>query len=92
MGQAGRELHTRYKEYIQPIRSKNGNSGYSNHILNTGHTYGNITDTMDIVRTEKKGNHMISLEQYHIHTISKNKLHMKDTYIDTHNPIFEVLQ
>jgi hypothetical protein len=61
---------------------------YSNHILNTGHTCGNITDTMEIIKTEKNGKHMNTLERYHIHKISKHKLHMNDTYIDTHNPIF----
>jgi hypothetical protein len=92
IGQTCREFHTRYREHIQAIRSNNGNSGYSNHILNTGHTYGNITDTMEIIKTEKKGKHMNTLERYHIHKISKDKLHMNDTYIDTHNPIFEILE
>jgi hypothetical protein len=53
-GQRGRAFHTRYKEHLQAIRSNNGNSGYSNHILTTGHTYGNITDTMHTIKTEKK--------------------------------------
>jgi hypothetical protein len=35
---------------------------------------------------------MNTLERYHIHKISKNKLHIDDTYIDTHNPIFEILR
>jgi hypothetical protein len=49
-------FHTRYKDHIQAIRSNNSNSGYSKHIFNTGHAYGTITDTMDIVKTERKGN------------------------------------
>jgi hypothetical protein len=82
----------RYKEHIQAIRSNNGKSGYLNHILNTGHTYGNITDTMEIINTEKSGKHINTLERYHIYKISKHKLHMNDTHIETHNPIFEILQ
>jgi hypothetical protein len=27
---------------------------YSSHILNTGHTYGTVTDAKDVVRTEKR--------------------------------------
>jgi hypothetical protein len=92
IGQTGGAFHMRYQEHIQAIRSNNGTSGYSNHILNTGHAYGNITDTMDIIKTEKKEKHMTTLERYNIYKISKNKLHMKNTYISTHNPIFEVLQ
>jgi hypothetical protein len=55
IGQTGRTFSIRYKEHIQDIRSNNGNTGYSNHILNTGHTYGTITDTIKIITMEKKG-------------------------------------
>jgi hypothetical protein len=44
IGQTGRTFSTRYKEHIHDIRSNNSNSGYSNHILNTGHAYGVMTD------------------------------------------------
>jgi hypothetical protein len=52
-GQTGITFHTKYKEHIQVIRSNNSNFGYSNHILNTGHLYGTITDTADVIKTEK---------------------------------------
>jgi hypothetical protein len=79
-------------QIIQAIRSNNSNSGYSNHILNTGHAYRTITNTMDIVKTAKKGKHLNALEKYYIYKLSKNKLHMNDTHNDIHNPIFETLQ
>jgi hypothetical protein len=91
IGQTGRTFNVRYKEHIHAIRNNNNNSGYSNHILNTGHTYGTINNTMDIIRTGKKGKHLNALEKYYIHKISKNNLHMNDTYNDTYNPIFETL-
>jgi hypothetical protein len=47
IGQTGTSFNIRYKEHIQAIRNNNNNSGYSNHILNTGHTYWTINDTMD---------------------------------------------
>jgi hypothetical protein len=31
--------------------------------LNTGHKYGTITDTMDIVKTHRKGKHLNTLEK-----------------------------
>jgi hypothetical protein len=67
MEQTGRTFHTRYKEYIHAIRNNNGNSGYSNHILNTGHASGNITGTMKIVKIDNKGKHLNTLEKYHIY-------------------------
>jgi hypothetical protein len=56
IGQTGKTFDIRYKEHIHAIRNNNDNSGYSNHtcILNTGHTYGTITDTMEIIKTEKE--------------------------------------
>jgi hypothetical protein len=56
VGKTGRTFYTIYKEHIQAIRNNSSNSGYSNHILNTGHTLRSITDTMDIIKTKKKGN------------------------------------
>jgi hypothetical protein len=46
----------RYKEHIQAVRNNKINSGYSNNLLNSGHTYGTITDPVDIIKTERKRN------------------------------------
>jgi hypothetical protein len=59
--------------------------------LNTGHTYGTITDTMEIMKTERKGRYLNTLERYYIYEIGKDNLHMNDTNIDIHNPIFKAL-
>jgi hypothetical protein len=91
VGQTGRIFNTGYKEHVQVIRNSNNNVGYSNHILNTGHTYGTINDTIDIIRKRKKRKDLSTLEKCHIHKISKNNLHMNDTYNDIYNPIFETL-
>jgi hypothetical protein len=72
MGQTGRIFQTRYKEHIQGIRNNIDNSGYSNRILNTGHACGNITDAMKVIKIEKKGKHLNTLEKYHIYKMSKD--------------------
>jgi hypothetical protein len=77
IGQTGITFNLRYKEHIQAIRSNCSKSGYSNHILNTGHTYGTITDTVDVVRTGRKSRQLNTLERYHIYKIRRNNLHMK---------------
>jgi hypothetical protein len=58
--------------------------------LNTGHTYGTIADTMEII-TGRKGKYLNTLEKYLICEISRENLHMNDIYTDTHNPISEAL-
>jgi hypothetical protein len=45
----GRTFKRRCKEHIEATRNNNGNSEYSNHILNTGHSCRTISDTMDII-------------------------------------------
>jgi hypothetical protein len=82
IGQTGRTFNARYKEQIHDIRSNNSNSGYSNHILNTRHAYGTMTDAMDIITTGRKGQHLNTLERYHIYKPSRENLHMNDTHID----------
>jgi hypothetical protein len=57
-------------------------------ILNTGHAYGTIENTLNIQHFEKKGPQMNSHEQFHIYKLSKDNLHLNDTYTDTYNPIF----
>jgi hypothetical protein len=54
IGQTGRTFNTRYKEHTQVVRNSNSNSGNSNHILITGHTYGTRTDTVNILKTGGK--------------------------------------
>jgi hypothetical protein len=44
---------------------------YAQHILNTGHTYGNIENTMEIIQIAKKGRHMNSTEKYPIYFMYK---------------------
>jgi hypothetical protein len=91
VGPSGRTFNTRYKEHIHDIRSNNSNTGYLNHISNTGHTYGTIADTMEIITIGRKGKYLNTLQKYHIYKISRDNLHINDTHIDTHNPILEVL-
>jgi hypothetical protein len=91
IGQTGRNFKTRYKEHIQSVSSNNPNSKYSQHILDTQHTYGPITDIMEVLQFEKKGKLMNAWERFHIYKLSKDNLQMNDTYTDTHNPIFKLL-
>jgi hypothetical protein len=89
IGQTGRPFNTRYREHIRDIKN-NSKSRYSNHILNTGHSYGNITDTMKIIKVERKGKQVNTLERY-VYKISKEGIHMNDMHNETYNPISEVI-
>jgi hypothetical protein len=78
------------KDIYTPSEEKK-NFGYSNHILNMGHTYGTITHTMDFIRTGRKTRHLNALERFHIYKIGGNNLHMSDRHIEAHNPIIQTV-
>jgi hypothetical protein len=61
IGQTGITFSIRYKEHIHAIR--NSNFRYSNHILNTGHRYRTIIDSMGVIRAGRKGRHLSTLEK-----------------------------
>jgi hypothetical protein len=69
----------------------NSNSGYSNHILNTGQKYGTITDIIYTIRTLRKGKHLNTLEKYYIYIARRDNVQMKYTSTDTHKPIIKTL-
>jgi hypothetical protein len=61
-------------------------STYAQHITNTGHTYGNMQDTMEIIQVAINGRHMNNIQKYDIICIQKQKKkQMKDLNI----PLFE---
>jgi hypothetical protein len=76
VGQTGRTFNTRYKEHIFGIRSHHCNTGYSSHILNTGHTYGTIDDTIEIITIGRKVQYLTTPEKYHIYKIGRKNLHI----------------
>jgi hypothetical protein len=92
VGPTGRNFQTRFKEHIQAIRTNKPNSKFAQHILDTQHTYGTIDETMDILHFGKKGPQLNTLERFYIHNLCTQKLQINDTYTDTYNPIFNLIQ
>jgi hypothetical protein len=62
VGQTGHTFKVQYKEQIQAIKTNKQKSNYPQHILDTGHTYGTIDQTLEIPHTEKKGESLNTLE------------------------------
>jgi hypothetical protein len=46
---------------------------------------------MEVIKTERNGRYLNTIERCNIYEVSKDNLQMKDTNVDTHNPIFEAL-
>jgi hypothetical protein len=51
-----------------------------------------MTDIMKIIKIERKGKHLNTLETYHIYKTNKEGPIMNDMHNETQNHIFEILQ
>jgi hypothetical protein len=91
IGQTGRNFKQRYREHINDIRQNKEKSGFSQHILNTGHRYSTIDDTMKILYRNKKGRLLNTVEQFYIYINTKQNSHLNDLYSNNYNPIYNTL-
>jgi hypothetical protein len=91
IGQTGRTFRDRYKEHINAIRFNKQHSKFALHILNTGHSYNTIDQTLKVLHVEKKGLKLNTLERFYIYDLTKRGLQLNDTFTDIYNPIFNIL-
>jgi hypothetical protein len=89
-GQTGRPFKVRYSEHVQAIRTNNEKTGFSHHILNTGHSYGSLEDSLEIISIQEKGPYLNTLEKFHIYKIKQTGYLLNDIHTDTYHPIFEL--
>jgi hypothetical protein len=91
IGQTGRTFKIRYKEHLQAIRNNRPDTGYSRHILDFGHTNGNIEKTLTVLRKANKGKFLNNLEKYYIFLTSKTNTHMNEFGTELNNPIYKII-
>jgi len=73
-GQSDRSINVRHKEHIRYIRTNNPLSAYALHILQSGHEYGTITDTLQLLKTCQKGIRMNCWEALYMQVFRQHKL------------------
>jgi hypothetical protein len=88
--QAGRSFKTGSNEYIRTIKYHKYISTYSQHIINTGYTHGNMQDKMEIIRTTRKVTYEYHREMSH--HLYKKIIHVNELPFDLNNPVFIILQ
>jgi hypothetical protein len=91
IGQTGRNFKIRYKENIQDIKNNRSKTGFSQHILDTGHAYDKIENTMEILKFQEKGKYLDTLEKFHIYKANKTGILLNDNFTDISNPIFDLI-
>jgi hypothetical protein len=91
IGQTGCSLKARFLEHHRYIRSNEPKSAYAQHILEQGHEYGPLNETMTLVKTCKKGRCMNILEQFFIQSYQKSETLIEEQHPIEENPLFNFI-
>jgi hypothetical protein len=92
VGQTSRNLRGRHKEHTRYIKNNDPRSAYALHILNNRHEYGNIEDTMTLLKVIDKQTLLLPTEQLCIQTLHNNKELSPEQIPNEPNPLFELIQ
>jgi hypothetical protein len=92
VGQTGRHFKTRYKEHIRDIRNNKSTSEYVQHILEKRHAFGNMDDSMEIVKIQQKGSRLNTLQNFYIHKLFQQDIQLNNNCHNLQNPIFKQIQ
>jgi hypothetical protein len=87
IGQTKRSLKLRYQEHIRYI---NPQSAYALHILNNGHEYGPMHNTMKLLKQINKTKFLISYEQLYIQPHYHHKQLIPEQNSE-HNPLYQLV-
>jgi hypothetical protein len=91
IGQTGWMFKTGYKEHIRDIQSNGQYSKFTQHVIDTGHEYNTMENTMKISCIEKKGQMLNAYERLYIYEASKQGIQLNDTLTEGYNPIYDII-
>jgi hypothetical protein len=92
IGQTGRSFNVTFKEHISDIVHNTDKTGYSQHILKSGHERAHNITQMEILETHNKSSYLNTLEEFHIFKCRKKGPILNDMQFDMYDPIFEVIE
>jgi len=91
VGQTSRDIRTRFWEHICYIKNNDPRSAYALHILNCRHEYGNIKDTMTLLKQINKPNLLFPYEKMYIQSLYHNNDLSPKQHPNEFNPTFQLL-
>jgi len=90
VGQTSRNLKSRFREHIRYIKNNDPRSKYALHILNCRHEYGNIDDTMTLLKQIDIPTLLLPSEQMYIHSFHHNNEQIPEQHLNEHNHMFDL--
>ena len=76
---------------MHKIKNNDPRSAYALHILNCRHEYGNINDTMTLLKQINTPILLLPYEQMYIHSFHHNNELIPEQHMNEHNPMFDPL-
>jgi hypothetical protein len=70
VGQTGRSFRIGHKEYLNDIKYNRDKTGYSQHILNTQHSFSKDITALEVLEVHPESPFLNMLQRFHIY---KNK-------------------
>jgi len=92
VGQTGTSLGIRHKEHTRYIKTNHPVSAYTLHMLHNKHEYGNIEQTIELLKPHNKGVKMNVWESFFIHILQKQNLLIEEQKVNDPTPLFELAQ
>jgi len=91
VGQTGRSFSTRYKEHFRDYTNLDPKSKFTEHLIQSQHSFGPINNVMKPLHFTSKGRHMNTIERYHIYKETYKNNQLNDRHTVQPNAIFETL-
>jgi phosphoribulokinase len=91
VGQTSRNISLRFREHVRYIKNNDPRSAYALHTLNCRHEYGNINDTMTLLKQISNPSVLLPHEQMYIQIFRRNNELIREQHPNEHNPMFELL-
>jgi hypothetical protein len=91
VGQTDGSLNTRFKEHKFDYKSNNQKSNFAKRLLDHGHAWHSIEDSMTVLHSANKGQMLNTLKRFYIYAESKKQNQINDRHTVFPNAIFDVL-
>jgi len=75
---------------IRYIKTNNPISAYALHILSNKHEYGNLKQTMHLLKTCNKGKKMNCWESFYIQVLQQQDFSIDEQKVNEHNPLYSL--
>ena len=90
VGQTSHDLKARFRELTRYIKNNDPRSAYALHILNCRHEYGNIENTMTLLKSINAPNLLLPYEQMYKQTLHLNNELIPEQQPNEPNPMFRL--